>query len=233
MVAWGSRRHGCLRWWVWVGCFTPPCPACHALPNFPPPPPTSIQGCTSWEVPVAEVVVSTAKPVYALAGVATHAPDSRKKLGASRASWKRIVDYARMEATSALAAKSKKFAGLRKFAEVAAKKKADAVTRKADEASEQSAFAAAQAAKRAAPRKPILDFLNVEVPPLERQNVRRAGGRAGGRMQAAAAASLHAPSPITPPPSPPLIPRSRSTPRPTSSSTARACLAPRRPSPRS
>lgn len=127
-----------------------------------------LQGVTQWDTPT-EAVVTSHKPVYALAANPTAAPDvswlaccslweaavyphtdfghrcackcthspipsqaidrrltvtaprvflfvcprvqARKRLTpASRGAWKRIIDYSRMEATTAISAKSKKFA---------------------------------------------------------------------------------------------------------------------------
>ena len=58
----------------------------------------------------------------------------KKKLSIqARAQWRKILDYARREATSKLQMKNKRFLGLRKFAEQAAKRKAEAAEKKRKE----------------------------------------------------------------------------------------------------
>ena len=77
-----------------------------------------------------------------------------------------------MEATAAVAAKSKKFLGLKKFASVAAKRKQDAAKRKEEEAVEIAAEAAAVTQVVSKSRRSMLSMLEVELPPVEKQNVR-------------------------------------------------------------
>ena len=101
---------------------------------------------------------------------------SRPKLSpTTRMHWKKILDFARMEASAAVAAKNKKFLGLKKFAQVAAKRKQEAVKRKENEKIEEEQLVAevAQAAVRS--RRSILSMLDVELTPVERQNVRGEG----------------------------------------------------------
>lgn len=139
----------------------------------------TVTGVTQWDIPT-EAVQTTKQPVWGLSGASTAAPDGRKKLSPmSKGPWKRLVDYSRMEATSQISAKATKFAGLRKFAEVAAAKKQEAVSRKAGEAADKAAADAAAAVAKAQPRKPILTMLDVDVPPLQRQNVSAQGWAAG------------------------------------------------------
>jgi len=91
-----------------------------------------------------------------------------------RGTWKKIIDYARAEATAAVAAKNKKFLGLKKFATVAAQRKQAAAKRKLDEADQIAKEAAEVVAASAPPprsRRSILSMLDVEQPPVEKQNI--------------------------------------------------------------
>ena len=96
----------------------------------------------------------------------------KKKLSLqARAQWRKILDYARREATSKLQSKSKRFLGLRKFAEQAAKRKAEAAEKKRKEKEEEDAANAAAAAEALRPKKSIMEMLDVDTPPIEKQNI--------------------------------------------------------------
>ena len=98
---------------------------------------------------------------------------SRPKLSpTARMHWKKILDFARMEASAAVAAKNKKFQGLKNFAKVAAKRKQEAVKRKEETKIEEQALEVAAAQEAVRPRRSILSMLDVELGPVERQNVR-------------------------------------------------------------
>ena len=115
---------------------------------------------TSWEYPTSHGDV--ASPVAA----------PKKKISIqARAQWRKILDYARREATSKLQSKSKRFLGLRKFAEQAAKRKAEAADRKRKEKEEEEAANAAAAADALRPKKSIMEMLDVDTPPIEKQNI--------------------------------------------------------------
>ncbi len=115
---------------------------------------------TSWEYPSAHGEV--ASPVAA----------PKKKLSLqARAQWRKILDYARREATSKLQSKSKRFLGLRKFADQAAKRKAEAAEKKRKEKEEEEAANAAAAAEALRPKKSIMEMLDVDTPPIEKQNI--------------------------------------------------------------
>lgn len=78
----------------------------------------------------------------------------KKKMSLSaRAQWRKILDYARQEATTKIQSKAKRFMGLRKFAELAAKRKAEAAERKKRAQEEEDAQAAEAAAEAAKPKK--------------------------------------------------------------------------------
>lgn len=80
----------------------------------------TVTGVTQWEPPTEAIQATAHRPVYALAATPTVAPTGKRLTPASRGGWKRLLDYSRMEATSSLAAKGKKFAGLRCVAAAAA-----------------------------------------------------------------------------------------------------------------
>ena len=126
------------------------------------PSPLSCSGATSWDYPSAH-----GEPVSP--GAAT-----RPKLKLSlqvKAQWRKILDYARQEATTKLQSKAKRFMGLRKFAELASKRKAEAAEKKRKDKEEEDAMNAAAAAEAARPRKSIMEMLDVDVPPIEKQNI--------------------------------------------------------------
>jgi MyTH4 domain/WW domain/FERM central domain len=118
---------------------------------------------TQWEAPVAHPGVVASTPAYAYSVQPTVAkPDVKKKLSMhAKSQWRAIIDYARTEASASMAAKNKKFFGLRKFAETAAKKK-----REASNISPMSAYANAAPGER-----PILALLEVDIPEIEKQNI--------------------------------------------------------------
>jgi hypothetical protein len=100
------------------------------------------------------------------------APQAKKRLTlSSRATWRKVLDWARSEATTRIQAKSKRFMGMRKFAELAAKRKAEAAAKKKATTDEDDARAARDAADSARPKKSILSMLDVDTPPGVRQNI--------------------------------------------------------------
>jgi hypothetical protein len=134
-----------------------------AAPPRPSPPRTPrprLAGVTSWEYPSAHG--DAASPVA----------QPKKKLSIqARAQWRKILDYARREATSKLQSKNKRFLGLRKFAEQAAKRKAEAAEKKRREKEEEEAANSAAAAEALRPKKSIMEMLDVDTPPIEKQNI--------------------------------------------------------------
>jgi hypothetical protein len=80
-----------------------------------------------------------------------------------------FADFARTEASSKIANKNKKFFGLRKFADVAARRKKEALIKKATEAEEEAAAAKEEATVK--PSKPIIAFLDVELPKVNKMNI--------------------------------------------------------------
>lgn len=88
------------------------------------------------------------------------------------AAWASLADYLRLQATTKISAKNKKFAGLRKFAEIAARRKREAAKKKAEEdALEEAALQAAQAAA-SKPKRSMLSLLDCEVPgPVEKKDI--------------------------------------------------------------
>lgn len=80
-----------------------------------------------------------------------------------------IADFARTEASSKIANKNKKFFGLRKFADVAARRKKEALIKKATEAEEEAAAAKEEATVK--PSKPIIAFLDVDLPKINKMNI--------------------------------------------------------------
>jgi WW domain len=87
------------------------------------------------------------------------------------AAWAQLADYLRLEATQKISAKNKKFAGLRKFAEIAARRKREAAKKKAEEdALEEAALAAAQAAA-SKPKRSLLSLLETDAPKVEKKDI--------------------------------------------------------------
>lgn len=96
----------------------------------------------------------------------------KKKLTlTSRAQWRKIIEYARTEATSRVQSKNKKFFGLRKFAEVAARRKKEAQRKKEAEAEADAAAERAALEEALKPKKSILQMLDLDVPEVEKQNI--------------------------------------------------------------
>lgn len=88
-----------------------------------------------------------------------------------KANWRKVLDYARTEATTKIQAKAKRFMGLRKFAELAAKRKQEAADKKRKVQEEEEAAEAQARAEAARPKRSILQMLDVEVAPVEKQNI--------------------------------------------------------------
>jgi len=126
-------------------------------------------GQTSWEVPTAGP--AEAAPAAAAAAPAAAAVPKKKLSLVVRASWRKVLDYARTEATTKIQAKAKRFMGLRKFAELAAKRKNEAAEKKKRQQEEDEAAEAAARAEAAKPKRSILQMLDVDVPPVEKQNI--------------------------------------------------------------
>lgn len=97
---------------------------------------------------------------------------AKKKLSLqARAQWRKILDFARQEATTKMQAKAKRFMGLRKFAELAAKRKAEAAARKKAETDAEEAAAKAAEEEAAKPKRSILQMLDVDLPVVEKSNM--------------------------------------------------------------
>lgn len=142
---------------------------------------------TAAPTPIAPVAAPAPAPVEETKGVPAHAPvraaaaampahvesGARKAMSSDvKLQWKKILDYARLEATSKIANKNKKFFGLRKFAEVATRRKAAAANKKIVEAAEEAEAAkAAEAGPIKKSSKAILSFLEVEMPKVEKMNI--------------------------------------------------------------
>jgi hypothetical protein len=111
------------------------------------------------------------------AAAAASGPAARKPLSdATRELWIKITDFARTEATQKITAKNKKFAGLRKFAEIAAKRKRELARKKAEEDAAEDAMmkAAHEAASR--PKQSLLALLDVPLPSVEKKDIEEYAG---------------------------------------------------------
>lgn len=140
-------------------------------------------GATQWEPPVAPTPAPEAahevtgnsdassaaatQPAYTpvVAAPAPAPAPANPATGKHAALWRQILDYARTEATSRIQAKNKKFAGLRNFAEIAARKKKEAAAKKALEAeaeiAETKAVEAAAAVEAVRFKRPLLAMLDI------------------------------------------------------------------------
>jgi hypothetical protein len=103
--------------------------------------------------------------VRADAGAA--APPLLKLPEAVRARWAFVFAHAKTEAVAKLQVRRKRFIGLRKFAEIAAKRKAETAAAKAKEEEEEAAEARRAALEAARPKRSILDLLEVELPEVD------------------------------------------------------------------
>lgn len=87
------------------------------------------------------------------------------------AAWVRLLDFITLEASKKIAEKNKKFAGLRKFAELAAKRKREVADAAAANAAVDAAGAAAVAAAAAAASRTIAQRLELPVPKAEKRDI--------------------------------------------------------------
>lgn len=96
----------------------------------------------------------------------------KKKISlTNRAQWRKVLDWARSEATTRIQAKAKRFMGMRKFAELAAKRKGEAQAKKRKEQEEEEERNRRDAAEAAKPKRSILQMLDVEAPVVNKQNI--------------------------------------------------------------
>jgi myosin-7 len=116
---------------------------------------------TSWEYPSAHGDVGALSPV---------APKKKLSLTA-RAQWRKILDFARQEATTVLQTKQKRFLGIRKFGDIVNKRKAEAAANKAKARAEDDALNAKIEAAASAPKRSIMEMLEVDVPPIDKYSV--------------------------------------------------------------
>lgn len=129
-------------------------------------------GTTSWEHPGS----AAAPDAGAGAGAATAAASAGLS-GDVLAAWKSVLTAARAEASHRIGEKNKKFAGLRGFAAVAAKRKEEAAKKKAEEAEAEAAAERAGALGDAArSKRSILSFLELEVPAVEKKDIEAYAG---------------------------------------------------------
>jgi hypothetical protein len=86
---------------------------------------------------------------------------------ADKNKWRGFLDYLRAEASVELQKKRAKFMGLRKFAEIAAKRKAEAAAKRKQEEEEDAENARKVALEASRPKRSILSLLDLEAPKVE------------------------------------------------------------------
>lgn len=129
---------------------------------------------TTWERPTAGPAGAAAAGGAAGGGAgAAAAAAGGKKVYSPEvlALWRKLGDFIRVEATSKITSKNKKFAGLRKFAELSAKRKREAARKKAEEEAEEAAALRAAQEALTKPRKALVNYLDVEVPSAEKKDI--------------------------------------------------------------
>jgi hypothetical protein len=121
-------------------------------------------GQTTWERPAADSSADASS-----SSAAASSPSASNE--AVVAEWRKLIDAARRDANARITEKNAKFSGLRKFADVAAKRKAESAKKKAEDAAAEAAMDAAASAGGVAVKKPILAFLDIENPPVEKKDI--------------------------------------------------------------